>query len=175
MSDDYSRWIVEEQVHEVALHEAGHAVVSVLTGAGVSFIYLRQADEESGLYIGQVTPANPLATDEHQDAMIAAAGLVAESIRRGESLEACVDWVREKVDPEGEDDISGHCDERTLLHAEEHGVDLGAAVRDARELLSSHWPAVGAVVAALLAKWTPGSFYTALAGDEVQAIVETEP
>lgn len=163
-----ARWIAEEHIPEIALHEAGHAVVNVLTGAGVSAVFLRPADEEPMLFMGQVTSADPLATGEHQKAMVSVAGLLAESIRRGESLEDFVGSLNERLDPDGDEDISGLCDERALDMAKGRGVDLEAAVRDARAELVSRWPAVEAVAAALVAKWTPGSGCTVLTGDEVR-------
>jgi hypothetical protein len=167
------RWIAEEQVPQVALHEAGHVVVMVLTGAGIRDVFLRPADEEFGLFMGQANPANVFAVDDHQKAMIAVAGLLAESIRRGESTAGFIAALDDRLDPEGEEDISGLCDERALRVAQGNGVDLERAVREAWALLTGHWPAVEAIASALVAKWTPDGPYALLSADDVAEAMKT--
>lgn len=171
-----NRWLRDEHVPSVAFHEAGHAVVMALTGAGVECVFLKPADEEGeslGLVEGQATPARIFVTDEHQDAMIAAGGLVAESILLGQTAGDCIARLEARFEDDTEEDFSDLCDERSLLRARESGVDIQRAIRETWDLLTKHRASVEALATGLVSRWAEDGRQPYLSSAEVEEAMKT--
>jgi len=155
-----------DQNYYLAIHEAGHAVASVVLDLGLQAVTIEPPDENRfGFKTIGLTVSIPSAVTDEQRLILSACGILAEiKARTGEVAFTLFDGLTEVLF-RGEDDIAEI--EKLLIRWEEKQKDSAELtfIEDATRLITNYWDAIVVVAHHLLESGT-------LLGEDVEATIE---